>query len=173
MKLLKTLLKTFFIVEKIVEIVENFIELWKKQWKKLTPSSSTPPWDIAGAQGDSAPSQRRVACEPRELRSLRSCALAVSPRGLRRYKKLYLLYSKPPLRGGGLPSPAGRASRSLAAPPWEAIPALGGVRYTPPPIPRPWRRRFARHQSLASLVQKKRKKRKNSSVKIQSKIFSL
>ena len=114
------------------------------------------PWDIAGAQGDSAPSQRRVACEPRELRSLNSCALAVSPRGLR-YRKLYLLYSEPPLRGGGLPSPAGRAPRSLAAPPWEAIPALGGVRYAPPPIPRPWRRRFARHQSLASLVQKKRK----------------
>ena len=118
------------------------------------------PWDIAGAQGDSAPSQRRVACEPRELRSLNSCALAVSPRGLRR-RKLYLLYSEPPLRGGGLPSPAGRAPRSLAAPPWEAIPALGGVRYAPPPIPRPWRRRFARHQSLAALV-KKKKKRKNS-----------
>ena len=128
--------------------------------EKSPPSSSTPPWDIATAQGDSAPSQRRVACEPRELRSLNSCALAVSPRGLRRNRKLYLLYSKPPLRGGGLPPPAGRASRSLAAPPWEAIPALGGVRYAPPPIPRPWRRRFARHQSLASLVRKKRKKKK-------------
>ena len=105
------------------------------------------------AQGDSAPSQRRVACESRELRSLNSCALAVSPRGLRR-RKLYLPYSEPPLRGGGLPPPAGRAPRSLAAPPWEAIPTLGGVRYAPPPIPRPWRRRFARHQS------KKKKKRK-------------
>lgn len=125
--------------------------------EKSPPSSLMLPVCYPTAQGDSAPSQRRAVCESRELRSLNSCALAVSPRGLRR-SKLYLPHSEPPLRGGGLPSPAGRAPRTLAAPPWEAIPALGGVRYAPPPIPRPWRRRFARHQSLASLVQKKRKR---------------
>lgn len=137
--------------------------------EKSPPSSRMTPWDIAGAQGDSAPSQRRAACEPRELRSLNSCALAVSPRELRHYRKLYLLYSEPPLRGGGLPPPAGRATRSLAAPPWEAIPALGGVRYAPPPIPRPWRRRFARHQSK----KKKKKKKKIITEKLNRKIFPI